>query len=121
MNENHELSKLLGQWQPKNPHSLPKFVNDTVREIRRLDNRPWWKVWADSCSERADDLTAEWLPSPRALVPVAAAAILLVSIVQWTKVESQEDQIAALRWQQNNSMPTEGASLTGVYANIMQE
>ena len=121
MNTRDPLDELLKKWEPQTPHSTAKFVNDTLRAIRLRETRPAWKIASDGWLERVDGWMSEWLPAPRVLMPVAAAAILMVTAFQWTSIDGHAEAVAALRWQQNMAQPMAGASLSGSYAGFMKE
>lgn len=121
MNSNDPLDKLLKTWEPKSPHSPVKFAHDTLRAIRTRETRPAWRIAWDRWLERVDSLILEWLPSPRTLVPVAAALMLTLTIVRWSSDSDQIEVVAALRWQQDMSQPLGRSSLSGGYAQFMKE
>lgn len=117
MDARDPLSRLMSRWEPKNPHALPKFVQDTVRQIRLLDQRPRWRVWADGWMERIDEWVLEWLPAPRVLLPVAASFVVLIGTVQWARLESHTQNLASLRWQQAAAQPLQPGTLSEYVLN----
>lgn len=121
MKPSDPLSDLLKRWEPKSPHMTAKFVSDALRAIRVRETRPGWRIAWDGWLERVDGWMGEWLPAPRALVPVAAALILFVTLVRWTAVDARTEAVAALRWQQSMNQPMGPTSLSGGYAGFMKE
>ena len=121
MNPKDPLHEILQKWEPKSPHSTAKFVNDTLRAIRLRETRPAWKILWHGWLERIDGWMGEWFPAPQTLVPVAAALILLVTLIRWTDVDDHAKSVAALRWQQSMTQPMGQGSLTGRYASLIKE
>ncbi len=117
MNPPDPLSKLLKNWQPVNPGSTERFVQDTMQRIHGEKAIPIWQRQWSLWTEILDD----WLPSPNIWLPAAASFILLLTVIQWLEAEQRAKTMAAIQWRQELIQPLNRLSLTGTYAQLKKE
>ncbi len=117
MNDQDPLSQLFKDWQPQSPHQGDRFVQDTLRRIRKVRQESLWKRALIACTEFSET----WLPSPGIGVSVAASVILLLAGFYWSDAIQQGKSLAALQWHEQLSNPLSKESLAGTYAQFTQK
>jgi len=114
MKNRDPLSDLLRNWQPQSPHRPEWLAQDTMRQIRHLPAKSFWR-------EILTELLEQWLPAPRIWVPFSASVIMLFAIIQGNHAVEKAKALAAVKWQEQISQPLATRSLTGAYISSTQE
>jgi hypothetical protein len=111
------LNDIFREWQPKSPHRSEDLVQDTLRKISQVPRESVWQRLEIFLEESF----ANWLPSPRVLLPVAASLVLLAMGLRWTEAGRLGESLAALQWRQELNQPLSKHSIAGAYAALVEE
>ena len=117
MNHQDPLSELFRNWKPQSPYHGDQFVQDTIRQIRKVQQESIWQRGYIACTEFLEI----WLPSPEIGMPIAVSLILLMIFFHWPHAVQQGKALAALQWHEQFSNPLTEESLAGTYTQLTRK